>query len=84
MWERLQNSQFSELNQVELDRLKQVIQYGLDRNMVIILDSHNSLKYYGTMVDIAPNATVPKTEFTRPGPSGEHFFRAIPFRAGSN
>jgi len=60
LWERAQHSQLAELNAEEMVRIKQQVEYALSKDMVIILDSHNSMKYYGELVG---SANVPTSAF---------------------
>ena len=52
LWERLQNDQNGPLNQDELQRIKDFVNYAASKQAMVILDPHNSARYYGEIIGI--------------------------------
>ena len=52
LWERLQNDQNGPLNTEELARIKGFVNYATSKNARVILDPHNSARYYGEIIGI--------------------------------
>lgn len=49
-WERLQHSEFADLNAAELSRIKNFVEYATSKNAYTILDPHNYARYYGQVI----------------------------------
>ncbi len=52
LWERIQNDQNAPLNQDELARIKDVVNYAATKQAKVILDPHNGARYYGEIIGI--------------------------------
>ena len=52
LWERLQNDQSGPLNADELNRIKEFVAYANSKQASVILDPHNSARYYGEIIGI--------------------------------
>ncbi len=59
-WERLQRSQFAELDATELARLDDIVNYATGAGASVVLDPHNYSRYFG---DIIGTANLPVTAF---------------------
>jgi len=52
LWERLQNDQSGPLNPDELTRIKDFVNYATSKRATVILDPHNSARYYEEIIGI--------------------------------
>lgn len=60
LWERLQGSQFSNFDSLELARLDDFVNYATSKGAMVILDPHNFARYYGTVIG---DPSVPASAF---------------------
>ncbi|MFN1835785.1 cellulase family glycosylhydrolase [Balneola sp. MJW-20] len=49
-WERLQRSEFSPLNETELGRVNEIVNYATSKGAHVLLNPHNYSRYYGKVV----------------------------------
>ena len=49
-WERLQRSEFAELNETELARMNEIVNYATSNGAYVLLNPHNYSRYYGDVV----------------------------------
>ena len=52
LWERIQNDQNGPLNPEELARIKDFVRYATSKQASVILDPHNSARYYDEIIGI--------------------------------
>lgn len=53
LWERMQNKLYAPLNQQEVQRMRQVLEYAQKYNIKMIVDIHNYNMYYGQLIGSA-------------------------------